>query len=245
MNFANRIRSVRKNLNITQTAFGERLGKTITTVQNWESGRNTPDEGNIMFIAQMFNVNYRWLSIGEGDMHDGRKAAPHWSIKSAENNVITSHTAISGIPGSAAPVDISDFVFIPRYALETSTDGEIIGGHENVVDVLAFQKKWINKLSYPANTLSLITVIGDSMTPTFKDNDVIMITTDMPAFAPGLYIVRDCHGLRLKRLYKDKDGGLHLISDNAVYPEEVYSLKEQETGVVVIAGRVIWYGRNV
>ena len=63
-----RIKELRNELNLTQTAFGERIGVAKTTVAGWESGARIAPQVTIRTICQEFNVNYEWLVHGEGDM---------------------------------------------------------------------------------------------------------------------------------------------------------------------------------
>ena len=64
----NRIKHVRKSINLTQSAFGERLGVKGNTVTGWESGIREPSSAVIASICREFNVNENWLRTGEGEM---------------------------------------------------------------------------------------------------------------------------------------------------------------------------------
>lgn len=61
-----RIRIIRKNLNMNQTEFGALLGATQKMITSYESGRVIPDQTMRMLICQRFNVNPEWLETGEG-----------------------------------------------------------------------------------------------------------------------------------------------------------------------------------
>ena len=64
----NRIKELRKHLNLNQTEFGEKIGVRQTTIAGYESGGRTPLDTVIASICKEFNVNERWLRFGEGDM---------------------------------------------------------------------------------------------------------------------------------------------------------------------------------
>lgn len=66
MNF--RIKSVREGSNLSQRAFGEKLGISGPSVARLESGENKPSEQTIRAICQEFNVRRPWLETGEGPM---------------------------------------------------------------------------------------------------------------------------------------------------------------------------------
>lgn len=63
----NRIRTLRKSLGMTQEEFGEQLGVTKLTVLRWERDNKVP-EPSLRLICRIFQVNKRWLEIGEGEM---------------------------------------------------------------------------------------------------------------------------------------------------------------------------------
>lgn len=63
-----RIKKLRKSLDLTQDKFGERLGLKRNTISQIESGTNNVTEQMRKSICREFNVNYNWLLCGEGDM---------------------------------------------------------------------------------------------------------------------------------------------------------------------------------
>lgn len=63
-----RIKQLRRILNLTQDSFGSRISVKGNTVAQWESGRNDPPSVAISFICKEYNVNENWLRYGTGDM---------------------------------------------------------------------------------------------------------------------------------------------------------------------------------
>lgn len=61
-----RIRQLRKELKLTQTEFGNRLGIKQTTVAGYETGGRVPIDAVISLICREFNVNEEWLRTGKG-----------------------------------------------------------------------------------------------------------------------------------------------------------------------------------
>lgn len=66
--FAERIKRFRKEQNLTQQEFADRLGIKRTTIANYESGRNEPVDSVIALIHREFHVNEAWLRSGVGEM---------------------------------------------------------------------------------------------------------------------------------------------------------------------------------
>lgn len=63
-----RLKKLRKALDLTQQEFADRLGIKRNTVAQYEIGRNEPIDAVIISICREFDVNEEWLRTGEGDM---------------------------------------------------------------------------------------------------------------------------------------------------------------------------------
>ena len=63
-----RIKNIRKMLNLTQTEFAGRLGTVQNTITGYESGRRNPSGPVISAICKEFGVNKEWLLTGSGEM---------------------------------------------------------------------------------------------------------------------------------------------------------------------------------
>lgn len=69
-----RIKALRKALNLTQAEFAERTGIKQNTVATYEMGRNPPTDTVITLIVREFGVNETWLRTGVGEMFERRSA---------------------------------------------------------------------------------------------------------------------------------------------------------------------------
>lgn len=63
-----RIREVRNTLGLTLEKFGDRLGVTKVAVSNIEKGNRNLTEQMTKAICREFNVDYMWLTTGDGEM---------------------------------------------------------------------------------------------------------------------------------------------------------------------------------
>ena len=64
----NRIKHLRKSLNMTQEQFANRLNIKRNTLANYEIGRNEPIDAVVSLICREYSVNEDWLRYGTGDM---------------------------------------------------------------------------------------------------------------------------------------------------------------------------------
>ena len=63
-----RIKALRKELNLTQQEFADRLNIKRGAVANYEIGRNEPIDAVVSLICKTFNVSEEWLRDGSGEM---------------------------------------------------------------------------------------------------------------------------------------------------------------------------------
>lgn len=63
-----RIRKLRKALDLTQREFAERIGVKQNTIATYEIGRSEPIDAVISLICREFGVSETWLRTGNGEM---------------------------------------------------------------------------------------------------------------------------------------------------------------------------------
>ena len=64
-----RVKLLRSKLNISQEAFGKRLGVTGASISKIESGQRNLTEQMVLLICKEFNINEAWLRYDEGEMY--------------------------------------------------------------------------------------------------------------------------------------------------------------------------------
>ena len=63
-----RLKLLRKTLKLSQDAFAERIGMKGSSISLLESGGRNITEQVIKSICREFNVDYIWLTTGDGEM---------------------------------------------------------------------------------------------------------------------------------------------------------------------------------
>lgn len=63
-----RIKKIRKELNLTQQKFADKLGVQRNTIAMYEMGRTAPSDAVFLSICREFNVSEEWLRNGTGEM---------------------------------------------------------------------------------------------------------------------------------------------------------------------------------
>ena len=68
MPLCDRICTLRKSLNLSQTEFGSKIGVKQGSISAWESGGKSPSGSAIVSICQTFGVREEWLRTGAEPM---------------------------------------------------------------------------------------------------------------------------------------------------------------------------------
>ena len=68
MTINERIKVLRKKLELTLVDFGKKIGLTKSTVSRMEQNNGTVTQQNIQMMCSAFNVSEKWLLHGTGDM---------------------------------------------------------------------------------------------------------------------------------------------------------------------------------
>ncbi len=63
-----RIKKLRKELDMTQQEFADKLGVSRNNIASYETGKSNIGETAISLICTKFNVNEHWLRDGTGEM---------------------------------------------------------------------------------------------------------------------------------------------------------------------------------
>jgi len=86
-----RIKKLRKALDLTQQAFADRIGTTQNSLAGYETGRRNPSSSVINNICKEFHVNEEWLRTGSGGMF--QKLSRDAEIEEFVNNVLRDESA--------------------------------------------------------------------------------------------------------------------------------------------------------
>lgn len=106
-----------------------------------------------------------------------------------------------------------------------------------------FGQQWLGSLtSSPLAMLSIIHVTGDSMENTLRPGDQILVDrTATRWMGDGIYVLLYDDVLQVKRIQRDRDGGMIIRSDNPLYEP----VKPQKGDKMNIIGMVLWTGRKL
>lgn len=208
---AAKIREYREAMGMSRAEFAAKLDEKPSKIQDIETGKQKINDIFISKFVGIYPVNLEWLFRGKSNI-------VHLSTTSDENT--------------------EDFIQIKRYAAEASAGhGSHLSGQEGTGHY-AFNQRWLDRRGLNANSLSVISVRGDSMEPDLYENDLLLLDhaqTDLKD--SHIYAVHFSDGLYVKRIQHLPEGQIHLISKNQDYPP--ITVKHPMADGIQIIGRVV------
>jgi len=129
-----RIKKLRKFLDMTQQDFADRIGVKRNTIGQYEIGRNEPIETVINLICREFNVNEEWLRYGVGEMFN---PSPTDALDQLAEKYKLSN---------------ADYVMIEKFVnLRPEVRQNIYNYFREVVNAFAYEDIEPPKMSFPQN----------------------------------------------------------------------------------------------
>ncbi|AOJ82608.1 hypothetical protein WS86_11545 [Burkholderia savannae] len=229
--FHTRLRLVLSRWQGSEASFARAAGVSQTGLNRIAQG-GFPTLPLLVAIADTAGVSVEWLATGRG-------SEP--SLVGAQSANGADHV----VDTLGNPVDIAEFVFIPRYNVKAAAGhGAALGGEKPPL-AMAFRRYWIdNFLGVNPKDLAVITVKGDSMEGVLSDRDVILVNQADNRPGAGLYVLRMDGELFVKRLQRLPEGKLEVSSANEAYRPFTIDLASPPSDFEII-GRVVWVGRQI
>lgn len=134
---------------------------------------------------------------------------------------------------------------VPQLDVQASAGHGAFSMPESASGAMGFSERMLRDLAGGSpDGLSMIKVMGDSMSPTLNDGDDIMVNQHdgVSRLRDGIYVFRMGDGLLVKRIARELDRQhVTLISDNGAYPSWPHTqLKD-----ITVLGRVVWSGKRL
>ncbi|OYU35636.1 MAG: transcriptional regulator [Novosphingobium sp. PASSN1] len=170
--------------------------------------------------------------------NDRRTLAEFFGVDEGELGAPTRETV--QVVGAGAPPKAADWADIPRLPLGASAGPGTVALDPAPIDRLRFSGRWLRQQGLEPGMLSVIEVEGDSMEPTLRDGDEILVDRAPRPLRSGLHVIRLDDVLLVKRLEPGSAGTLLVISDNPAYPR-----MERARADVAVLGRVVWKGGRI
>ena len=200
---AKEFKEIREKLGLSQSDLGSLIGiKTRQQINNFESGKT---KINPLIAEKMQELCKKNLHLEFEECLDS----------------------------DSTPQD-SEMVNIPFYKDFAVSAGFGIENFGSEIELIPFKKRELSLMFgiTSFNKIGIIQVIGDSMSPTLKEGQMLVFVDDSTSIEGAIYIVQYQDEVFVKRLKKRP---LELVSDNKEYSN--ITIKELEE--IRIIGRVV------
>lgn len=183
-------------------------------------------------LADKLNVYPSYIT----DILKERNKKPSFEfVQSLNNNFnISGNWLITG-KGDIKNSDNENFIFITLYNIQASAGDGRLNDDYPAEEYIKINKEAI-PVKYRDKKIDCLHVSGDSMTPTYNNNDIVFFLQKDIIDGEGVYIINMNGMLIIKRVQFDFDNQIMtIVSDNPLYKN--YSVKEVDT--IKIIGVVI------
>lgn len=138
-------------------------------------------------------------------------------------------------------VEDDKYVYVPLYDARCSAGSGAWNEGAKVWTQLAFTRYSLQRKGLTPENLSAIQVSGDSMEPLLDDGDTVLIDHQRNSLeGEGIYVIHLDDHLYAKRLQRQFDGSLSIISQNKDY--QTMTVPKERLDELQIIGRVVWAG---
>ena len=203
-----RLRLIRRELNLTQEALARKLGIGKSALSMIETGKTALSERNKNILVQELNINPDWLESGKGDMFNDQHAYQSFTLRT-DNTLPRQSVPLYDIEGTAG--------LVPLFV-----DGS---GHKPI--------DYITIPNLPKCD-GAIYIVGDSMYPLLKSGDIVLYKQlhDLSdIFWGDMYLLSiDIDGeeyITVKYIQKsEKEGCVKLVSQNPHHADKDVELSK-------------------
>lgn len=231
MTISERLKAVRSVLKLTQADAASKFELPLGSLRKYESGPSEPGSAALAGIAGA-GINTNWLLTGEGNMF-----------------LADAGHQLQEMPAAPYINETGDgYAAVPLYnSVQAAAGAGALVGEEVADSFMRFSEDWLRiELGVRLRDLCLIRASGDSMEPTFRSGDALLV--DRRATIPdreGIYIMRSGASLLVKRLQLLPSRRVRVSSDNPLYQPYELLISELNDDDVAVIGRVVWSGRRL
>lgn len=194
-------------------ALAKRSGISQSGIQRYLKG-GEPTRKMLITLAECTGVSLVWLMTGKG-------------------SEVERHEPLAK--------DDDAYAYVPLYDARCSAGSGAWNERSRVLVNLSFTRYSLRKKGLTPANLACLRVDGDSMLGLLDDGDTVMIDQSRNTLeGEGVYVVMLDDHLYAKRLQRQFDGSVLIISHNPAYKEMM--VPRDRLAELHIIGRVVWAG---
>lgn len=204
--YGERVRARRTELGMSQADLAKAIGaKHASTIGNIE---NRPGESRFtMELAEALGVTINWLRFGSEPKLSAQSGAVSTGTRPLRNIAVWENEEELG----------DDYIFLPALQMKLSASDGVTAWHvEEKGQKQAFTRKWADRHCIDPACAATMVVSGNSMEPRLLDGDSVVIdySRNSPIIDGKIYAILLNGEVYIKRLFKEVDGSVKVVSDN-------------------------------
>lgn len=207
----------------------DKAGVTKSALDHMLLGKSEPAFGRVAAVAQVLNVDLSDLAYGQPSIGGSALDGMAKGLRRIQ---------------AAQRLERPEFIEVPAYDVQASAGPGAINSDIVPSTTIAFRQEWLSRRGAMQEKLAAIRVRGDSMEPTLKNGDLIVVDQDRTNPADGIFVIGFEDEIQVKRLQRLSPTRLVIASDNPLAGSTEIDLRD-ETQRPRIIGRVIWLGRDL
>ncbi|HHF0461859.1 TPA: XRE family transcriptional regulator [Haemophilus influenzae] len=218
--FSERMMKIAKlKFNDNLSLFARAVGVVQPSLARWVKGEADPTRTNLVKIAEASGVSLDWLALGVGNM-DGVEP----QAKKSEVNLIASNDETFSVIEDCREVRIS-------------AGGGGFNDEYKPYQTTKVEKAWLDSRRLKAEDCAMFLVSGDSMYPTLKDGEEIIVDRSKKELKDGKIFVLNNEGAMLVKKVQITYNGITLISQNTEYAP--IELNAEQANNLIVIGQVV------
>ncbi|HHF5547542.1 TPA: XRE family transcriptional regulator [Haemophilus influenzae] len=218
--FSERMMKIAKlKFNDNLSLFARAVGVVQPSLARWVKGEADPTRTNLVKIAEASGVSLDWLALGVGNM-DGVEP----QSKKSEVNLIASNDETFSVIEDCREVRIS-------------AGGGGFNDEYKPYQTTKVEKAWLDSRRLKAEDCAMFLVSGDSMYPTLKDGEEIIVDRSKKELKDGKIFVLNNEGAMLVKKVQITYNGITLISQNTEYTP--IELDAEQANSLIVIGQVV------
>lgn len=203
MSIGNRIRTLRRSLNLSQPELAKLAKVGQSTISDLENDKKGTSAEKMDSIAAVLGTSSKYLLTGKEEVTSKTRNEEEF------------------LKNSIPLDDQVEIKFFEDVAFSCG-DGSFVEALEKEAKRITISSMPLRERNINSNNCVAMPATGDSMFPTIKDRDIVYVDIERKTIKDGK-VFAVCHGglFKFKRLYQLPLGGVRIVSDNAAeYPEE-------------------------
>ena len=218
--FSERMMKIAKlKFNDNLSLFARAVGVVQPSLARWVKGEADPTRTNLVKIAEASGVSLDWLALGVGNM-DGVEP----QAKKSEVNLIASNDETFSVIEDCREVRIS-------------AGGGGFNDEYKPYQTTKVEKAWLDSRRLKAEDCAMFLVSGDSMYPTLKDGEEIIVDRSKKELKDGKIFVLNNEGAMLVKKVQITYNGITLITQNTEYAP--IELNAEQANNLIVIGQVV------